>query len=51
MSNKRVENIMFYDEAQKAWVVDRVEVENNDQDAMNQNIMQENQSKQERSYV
>jgi hypothetical protein len=34
MSDKIVKKIMFYDEAQKAWVVDMMEMENNDQELM-----------------
>lgn len=48
--SKIKEKIMFYDEAQKAWVVDMMEVENKDQESMNQQV-QENQSKGEHSYV
>jgi len=31
MSRKKVERIMFYDEKQKAWVVDTMEVEENNE--------------------
>jgi hypothetical protein len=51
MSDKIVKKIMFYDEAQKAWVVDMMEMENNDQELMSQGSIQENQQEGECSYA
>jgi len=50
MSNKKMEKILFYDEAQKAWVVDMMEVDVQDRELINQGA-NENESNQEHSYA
>lgn len=52
MSNKKIEKIMFYDEKQKAWIVDTMEIdENEQQEKGNQVMAQEKESEGGSLYV
>ena len=45
MSNKKIKRIMFYDEKQKAWIVDTMEIDENEQQGKGNQIMaEENES-------
>ena len=51
MVNKKEKRIMYYDEAQKIWVVDTMEVEENDQQDEPNHISSDNKNAQGGAYA